>query len=34
MTTVKTVNQPPAYHPKTIQIEFGTAAEEHAFYSM
>ena len=34
MTTVKTVNQPPAYHPKTIQITFGTAAEEHAFYSM
>lgn len=34
MTTVKTVNQPPAYHPKTIQITFGTAAEEHAFFTL
>ena len=34
MTTVKTVNQPPAYQPKTIQITFGTAAEEHAFFTL
>lgn len=37
MTSVKTIQpqpQPPAYQPKTIQITFGTAAEEHAFYSM
>ena len=34
MTTVKIVNQPPAYHPKTIQITFGTAAEEHAFFTL
>ena len=34
MTSVKTVNQLPAYQPKTIQITFGTAAEEHVFYSM
>ena len=37
MTTVKTVATtppPPAYQPKTIQITFGTAAEEHAFYAL
>jgi len=34
MAKITTVNPPPSYHPKTIQIEFVTAAEEHAFYSM
>ena len=37
MTSVKTIQpqpQPPAYQPKTIQITFGTAAEEHVFYSL
>ena len=37
MTTVKTVATtppPPAYQPKTIQITFGTAAEEHVFHAL
>ena len=37
MTTVKTVATtppPPVYQPKTIQITFGTAAEEHVFYAL